>query len=86
MYQRQNAGYTVISILLKQKNSFRTIPMLGFVKEAFLMEKAYQEKHNIKCVETIDGYTDFIFVKEIDKTQKHPKGCFSFFICNAIIV
>lgn len=53
----------------KTRNSFRTIPMLGFVKEAFLMEKAYQEKHNIKCVETIDGYTDFIFVNKFGGTQ-----------------
>ncbi|MBR3952083.1 MAG: tyrosine-type recombinase/integrase [Oscillospiraceae bacterium] len=54
---------------VKTKNNFRTIPMLGFVKEAFLMEKAYQEKNKIKCVETIDGYTDFIFVNKFGGTQ-----------------
>ena len=40
----------------------RQVPMLDFVKEAFLMEKAYQEALGIKCQVVIDGYTDFIFV------------------------
>lgn len=40
----------------------RQVPMLDFVKEAFLMEKAYQEALGIKCQVVIDGYTDFIFI------------------------
>ena len=36
--------------------------MLDFVKEAFLMEREYQQAMGIKCEVTIDGYTDFIFV------------------------
>jgi hypothetical protein len=37
--------------------------MLGYVKEAFLEEKHYQEINGILCKVTIDGYTDFIFCK-----------------------
>jgi integrase len=36
--------------------------MLDFVKEAFRMEREYQQAMGIKCEVTIDGYTDFIFV------------------------
>ena len=35
--------------------------MLGFVKEAFLMEKERQELLDLHCEATVDGYTDFIF-------------------------
>ena len=46
----------------KTKASTRQVPMLDFVKEAFLMEREYQELLGIQCKVTIDGYTDFIFV------------------------
>lgn len=40
----------------------RQVPMLDFVKEAFLMEKRNQQELGIQCKVIIDGYTDFIFV------------------------
>ena len=40
----------------------RQVPMLGFVKEAFLMEREYQQLVGLECKATIDGYTDFIFL------------------------
>ncbi len=47
----------------------RTIPMMGWVKEAFLLEKQYQEDAGISCSVTIDGYTDFIFINRYGKAQ-----------------
>lgn len=41
----------------------RKVPMLGFVKEAFLMEKERQELLDLHCEATVDGYTDFILPK-----------------------
>lgn len=46
----------------KTENSKRQVPMMGFVKEAFLMEREYQQAMGIECRVTIDGYTDFIFL------------------------
>lgn len=40
----------------------RQVPMMDFVREAFLMEKEYQELAEIDCQVTIDGYSDFIFL------------------------
>ena len=40
----------------------RQVPMLDFVKEAFIMEKERQELLDIHCETTVDGYTDFIFL------------------------
>ena len=53
----------------KTKASNRKIPMIESVKEAFLIEKANQEKSGIKCSAVIDGYSDFIFVNRNGKTQ-----------------
>ena len=47
----------------------RTIPMMDFVRDAFLQEKRYQEDTEIRCEVTIDGYTDFIFINRYGKTQ-----------------
>ena len=46
----------------KTKAGVRQVPMLDFVKEAFLMEREYQREAGIQCKVVIDGYTDFIFV------------------------
>ena len=43
--------------------------MLPKVKEAFLLEKQYQEECGIKCNATVDGYTDFIFVNRFGGVQ-----------------
>ena len=47
----------------------RTIPMMDFVRDAFLQEKQYQEDAEIRCVVIVDGYTDFIFINRYGKTQ-----------------
>ena len=53
----------------KTTASNRQIPMLDFVKEAFIMEKEVQELLDIKCEAAIDGYTDFIFVNRFGNVQ-----------------
>lgn len=53
----------------KTRAGTRTIPMLPVVKEAFFMEKAYQEFNNLKCNVTIDGYTDFVFINRFGNVQ-----------------
>lgn len=47
----------------------RQIPMIDFVKEAFEMEKQYQELLGIECTSVIDGYSDFVFVNRYGHTQ-----------------
>lgn len=47
----------------------RKIPMLDYVKEAFLIEKQLQEFRGTQCKVTIDGYTDFIFVNRFGSVQ-----------------
>jgi integrase len=46
----------------KTEAGIRQVPMIGFVKEAFLMEREYQKELGITCNSVIDGYTDFIFL------------------------
>lgn len=53
----------------KTAASIRQVPMLDFVKEAFIMEKEVQELLDIKCEAVIDGYTDFIFVNRFGNVQ-----------------
>lgn len=53
----------------KTKAGIRIVPMLPKVKEAFLLEKKYQEECGIKCNATVDGYTDFIFVNRFGGVQ-----------------
>ena len=43
--------------------------MLPIVKEAFLMEKEYQEECGIKSEAVVDGYRDFIFVNRFGNVQ-----------------
>ena len=47
----------------------RTIPMLPKVKEAFLLERQYQEEIGLKCNVSVDGYTDFIFINRFGSVQ-----------------
>ena len=53
----------------KTKAGNRQIPMLDEVKEAFLLEKQYQEYNNLKCNVSVDGYTDFIFINRFGNVQ-----------------
>ncbi len=47
----------------------RKIPMLDYVKEAFLIEKQLQESSGLQCKVNVDGYTDFIFVNRFGSVQ-----------------
>lgn len=53
----------------KTKAGERTIPMLPKVKEAFIMEKEYQEECGLKSNAVVDGYRDFIFVNRFGNVQ-----------------
>lgn len=53
----------------KTKAGERQIPMLENVKEAFKMEKTYQEYNNIKRNVSVDGFTNFIFVNRFGNLQ-----------------
>lgn len=53
----------------KTETSVRQVPMMDFVKEAFLKEKEYQEAMGVECKATVDGYTDFIFVNRLGNVQ-----------------
>ncbi len=66
---RTEAGQIFAINTTKTKAGERTIPMLPIVKEAFLMEKKYQEECGIKSEAVVDGYRDFIFVKRFGNVQ-----------------
>lgn len=53
----------------KTKAGDRTIPMLPKVKDAFLMEKEYQEECGLRSKAVVDGYRDFIFVDRFGNVQ-----------------
>lgn len=53
----------------KTDTSNRQVPMMDFVKEAFQMERDYQEATGVKCEAVVDGYTDFIFVNRNGSVQ-----------------
>ncbi len=55
----------------KTKAGTRQIPMLEFVKEAFLMEKEYQQEAGLECRSVIDGYTDFVFLNRDGAVYSH---------------
>ena len=47
----------------------RQVPMLDFVKEAFLMDRERQDMLDVHCEATVDGYTDFIFINRFGQPQ-----------------
>ena len=47
----------------------RIVPMLPKVKEAFLMEKQYQEECGLESRAVVDGYRDFIFINRFGNVQ-----------------
>ncbi|MBQ8298310.1 MAG: site-specific integrase [Clostridia bacterium] len=53
----------------KTKAGERIIPMLPKVKEAFRMEKEFQEMCGLKCNAMVDGYTDFVFINRFGGVQ-----------------
>lgn len=54
----------------KTKAGERQIPMTESVKQAFIMERKYQEEAEIKSIGRVDGYDDFIFVNKYGDVQK----------------
>ncbi len=54
----------------KTEGSNRKVPMMDFVKAAFLEERANQEALGISCRASVDGYTDFIFVNRFGDVQQ----------------
>ena len=54
----------------KSEAGKRIIPMLPRVKKAFYEEKEYQEQLGMKCRDTIDGYTNFIFLNRFGGVQQ----------------
>ena len=46
----------------KTKAGMREIPMMDEVREAFYLEKQYQQEAEIESISRIDGYDDFVFV------------------------
>lgn len=48
----------------KTKGSVRQIPMMGFVKDAFMEQEKYMNEAALECNASIDGYTDFIFLNK----------------------
>ncbi len=53
----------------KTKAGERYIPMTQAVKDAFRMEREYQEEVGLESVSRIDGYDDFIFVNRNGQVQ-----------------
>ena len=53
----------------KTENSYRTIPMLDSVYEAFLMEQHFQNEAGLKSRSVIDGYNDFVFINRFGDVQ-----------------
>ncbi|UQF11467.1 tyrosine-type recombinase/integrase [Vagococcus lutrae] len=55
----------------KTKAGTRKIPMIEKVKEAFLIEKEMQEVFEIECKDTIDGYSNFVFLNRFGKVHNN---------------
>ena len=53
----------------KTDAGIREIPMVAGVKEAFEMERQYQETLGIQCKARIDGYENFVFVNRYGQIQ-----------------
>ena len=63
VYYQRDQGRCDLSVTTpKTKAGCRIIPLLPEVKQALLNEKKYQLKNGIKCIASIDGYTNFIFL------------------------
>ena len=56
-------------LFVKPKAGIREIPMTEGVKQAFLMEKEFQEECGMKSVSHIEGYSDFVFVNRNGEVQ-----------------
>ncbi len=69
-YDKRNEERCTFAInTTKTKAGERVIPMLPKVKEAFLMEKNYQEECGLKSKAVVDGYRGFIFINRFGNVQ-----------------
>lgn len=55
----------------KTEAGTRKIPMTSEVKKAFLIEKELQEAFNIKCIDSIGGYNDFVFLNRFGNVHNN---------------
>lgn len=46
----------------KTKKSYRTVPMIKKVSDSLQKLKEFQNDNQLKCLTTVDGYCDFIFI------------------------
>lgn len=53
----------------KTVNGIRQVPMLSFVREAFVEERQRQQDDDVHCTAIIDGYTGFIFLNRNGQPQ-----------------
>lgn len=69
-YERSKAKRTGFGINTpKTKSGYRSVPMIKTVREAFLEQKQYLKDNNLKSVDNIDGFSDFIFVNRFGHVQ-----------------
>jgi len=52
----------------KTRAGERKVEMISMVKEAFELEKQYQESHGISCAANVEGYDDFVFLNRFGLT------------------
>lgn len=68
-YYKENGEYKYSVNTPKTKSGYRSIPMLPMVIMALKKEKEWQKELDIKCKESIDGYTDFVFLNRFGLTH-----------------
>lgn len=69
-YDRSKAERTGFGINTpKTKAGNRSVPMIETVKETLLNYKSFVEDNNIKSIDIIDGYKDFVFVNRFGHVQ-----------------
>ena len=69
-YDRSKANYTGFGINTpKTKAGYRSVPMIASVKEAFEEQKQYLKDNDLRSIDVIDGFKDFIFVNRFGHVQ-----------------
>ena len=69
-YDRSKASYTGFGINTpKTKVGYRSVPIIKTVREALINQKQYLESNNLKSVDNIDGFQNFIFVNRFGHVQ-----------------
>ena len=55
----------------KTVNSVRKVIITDAVKEAFILERKFQDFLKLKSIDVIDGYSDFAFINQYGHVQNH---------------